>query len=175
MAVLVLLTLALPLPASAWNIPGHMLSAAIAYQVLQEENPPTIEKVKALLEKHPWDANQWHARLQDTLVAERDQVLFMQVARWSDDIRIKDKQYHPGAVALHQLAVQAWTTIKRTNQRARGSISRLCLCLRVSPGQSRARKGTGFYLGRGLPALLRCHPIASVGSVLVQLEQYRCS
>jgi hypothetical protein len=53
--------------------------------------------------------------------------------------------------------------------------SRLCLCLRVSPGQSRARKGTGFYLGRGLPALLRCHPIASVGSVLVQLEQYRCS
>jgi hypothetical protein len=54
---LVVLTLAvLPLPASAWNIPGHMLSAAIAYQVLQQENPPTIEKVRVVLEKHPWSA-----------------------------------------------------------------------------------------------------------------------
>jgi hypothetical protein len=40
-----------------------MLSAAIAYQVLQQENPATIEKVKAVLEKHPWHANQWQARL----------------------------------------------------------------------------------------------------------------
>ena len=59
---LVVLTLAvLPLPASAWNIPGHMLSGIIAYQVLQQENPQTIEKVKAVLEKHPWYANQWQA------------------------------------------------------------------------------------------------------------------
>jgi hypothetical protein len=28
-----------------------MLSGAIAYQVLQQENPPIIEKVKAALEK----------------------------------------------------------------------------------------------------------------------------
>jgi hypothetical protein len=47
----------LPLPASAWNIPGHILSAAIAYQVLSQANPPSIEKVKAVLEKHPWYAN----------------------------------------------------------------------------------------------------------------------
>ena len=87
-ASLVLLTLAvLPLPASAWNIPGHMLSGIIAYQVLQQENPPTIEKVKAVLEKHPWYANQWQARLQDVPVADHDLVLFMQAARWPDDIR----------------------------------------------------------------------------------------
>src|SRR6266481_865293 len=73
-ASLVLLSLAvLPLPASAWNIPGHMLSAAIAYQVLQQENPSTIDKVKAVLEKHPWYANQWQARLQDVPIDERDQ------------------------------------------------------------------------------------------------------
>jgi hypothetical protein len=30
-----------------------MLSAAIAYQVLQQENPQTIDKVKAVLDKHP--------------------------------------------------------------------------------------------------------------------------
>ena len=57
-AALVLLTLAvLPLPVSAWNIPGHMLSAAITYQVLLQERPQTINKVKAVLEKHPWYAN----------------------------------------------------------------------------------------------------------------------
>ena len=77
--------------ASAWNIPGHMLSGIIAYQVLQQENPPTIEKVKAVLEKHPWYANQWQARLQDVPVADHDLVLFMQAARWADDIRSQDK------------------------------------------------------------------------------------
>jgi hypothetical protein len=96
-ASLVLITLAvLPLPASAWNIPGHMLSAAIAYQVLRQENPPTIDRVKAVLEKHPWYANQWQARLQDVPVVDRDLVLFMQAARWPDDIRIRDKQHHRG-------------------------------------------------------------------------------
>jgi hypothetical protein len=34
-----------------------MLSGIIAYQVLQQENPQTIEKIKAVLEKHPWYAN----------------------------------------------------------------------------------------------------------------------
>jgi S1/P1 Nuclease len=91
-ASLVLLTLAvLPLPASAWNIPGHMLSGIIAYQILRQENPPTIEKVKAALEKHPWYANQWQARLQDVSVADHGLVLFMQAARWPDDIRTQDK------------------------------------------------------------------------------------
>jgi hypothetical protein len=45
-----------------------MLSGIIAYQVLRQENPQTIEKAKAVLEKHPWYENQWHARLQ---LAER--------------------------------------------------------------------------------------------------------
>jgi hypothetical protein len=63
-----------------------MLSAAIAYQVLQQENSGTIEKVRAVLEKHPWYANQWQARLQDIPVADRDMVLFMQAARWPDEI-----------------------------------------------------------------------------------------
>jgi hypothetical protein len=96
-ASLVLLTLAaLPLPASAWNIPGHMLSAAIAYQVVQQESPESIEKVKAALEKHPWYANQWQARLQDIPVRDHGLVLFMQATRWPDDIRMRDKQYHRG-------------------------------------------------------------------------------
>jgi hypothetical protein len=91
-ASLVLFTLTvLPLPASAWNIPGHMLSAAITYQILLQQNPSTIEKAKAVLEKHPWYANQWQARLQGVPVADRDLVLFMQASRWADDIRTQDK------------------------------------------------------------------------------------
>jgi hypothetical protein len=59
-----------------------MLSGIIAYQVLQQENPATIDKIKALLEKHPWYANQWQARLQDVPLADREMVSFMQAARW---------------------------------------------------------------------------------------------
>jgi hypothetical protein len=96
-ASLVLITLAvLPLPAITWNIPGHLLSAAIACQVLQQENPKTIEKARAVLVKHPSYANQWQARLQDVPVADHGLVLFMQAARWADDIRMRDKQYHRG-------------------------------------------------------------------------------
>ena len=93
--LVVMLTLAvLSPPASAWNIPGHMLSAAIAYQVLQQESPQTIDKAKAVLEKHHSYANQWQARLQDVSLVDRDMVLFMQAARWADDIRSNDKQQH---------------------------------------------------------------------------------
>jgi S1/P1 Nuclease len=73
-----------------------MVSGIIAYQVLQQVSPGTIEKVKAVLEKHPWYANQWQARLQDVPVANRGLVLFMQSARWADDIRMRDKQHHRG-------------------------------------------------------------------------------
>jgi len=93
LTLLVSLALAVP-PASAWNIPGHMLSGAIAYQALQQENPQTIDKVKAVLEKHPWYVNHWQARVQDVPVADHRLVLFMQAARWADDIRNNDKQPH---------------------------------------------------------------------------------
>src|SRR5262249_51502813 len=71
-----------------------MLSGIIAFDVLQQENAPIIEKVKAALEKHPWYANQWQARLQDVPVADHGLVLFMQAARWADDIRSNDKRQH---------------------------------------------------------------------------------
>jgi hypothetical protein len=45
-------------------------------------NPATIEKVKAVLEKHPWYGNQWQARLPDVPDADHGLVSFMQAARW---------------------------------------------------------------------------------------------
>jgi hypothetical protein len=71
-----------------------MLSGAIASQILHPENPATIEKGRAVLEKHPSYANQWQARLQDFPVADHGLVLFMQAARWADDIRGNDRQQH---------------------------------------------------------------------------------
>ena len=68
-----------------------MLSATITYQVLSQESPRTIKKVKAALETHPWYANQWQARLQDVSVADHALASFMQAARWPDDIRSNDK------------------------------------------------------------------------------------
>jgi hypothetical protein len=71
-----------------------MLSGAIAYQILQQENPATNDKVKAVLEKHPWYGNQWQSMLQDVLAGDRGPVLFMQAAMWPDELRSSDRQYH---------------------------------------------------------------------------------
>jgi hypothetical protein len=70
-----------------------MLSGIIGYQVLQQENPKTIEKVNTVLEKHPWYANQWQARLQDVPVADHGLVLFMQAARWADERQSRSRGF----------------------------------------------------------------------------------
>jgi hypothetical protein len=38
--------------------------------------------------------NQWQAMLQDVPVADRNMVLFMQAARWADDIRSNDRAHN---------------------------------------------------------------------------------
>src|SRR5690349_23379678 len=56
----------------AWNIPGHMLSGAIAYQILQRQSPTTIPIVRSVLEKHPWYEIRWKAQLEKLPDTERD-------------------------------------------------------------------------------------------------------
>ena len=55
-AIALFIGVVIPVPfySFAWNIPGHMLSGAIAYQILQRENPATIPSVRSVLEKNPW-------------------------------------------------------------------------------------------------------------------------
>jgi hypothetical protein len=77
-AWLLVIILALsPFDGLAWNIPGHMLSGAIAYQILQRESPSTIPAVRSVLEKNPWYETRWKAQLEKVPVAERDEMLFM--------------------------------------------------------------------------------------------------
>jgi len=75
----------------AGNIPGHMLSGAIAYQVLRQESPTTIPAVRLVVEKNPWYEIRWKVQLDKLPESERDKMLFMLAARWADDIRTLDK------------------------------------------------------------------------------------
>lgn len=61
--LLILSFMVLSTPASVWNSPGHMLSGAIVFQVLEQENPEAINKVKAVLQNHPFRSNQWQEQL----------------------------------------------------------------------------------------------------------------
>ena len=80
----------------AWNIPGHMLSGAIAYQIVQRENPSTLPILRSVLQKNPWYETNWKAQLEKLPETERDEILFMLAARWADDIRTRDKaESHP--------------------------------------------------------------------------------
>ena len=82
--------LMLPFDLFAWNIPGHMLSGAIAYQILQRENPSTTT-VRSVLEKPPWYETRWKSQMEKLPEAQRDEMFFMLAARWADDIRTLDK------------------------------------------------------------------------------------
>ena len=79
------------LDAFAWNIPGHMLSGAVAYQILQRENPATITAVRSVLAKNPWYETRWKPQLEKLPESDRNEMLFMVAGRWADDIRTLDK------------------------------------------------------------------------------------
>lgn len=97
--ILVLLGLLLAVaPASAWNKGGHMVSAAVAYAVLKAESPESIPKIIAMLKLHPSYDKLWLERLNaipNLTDDEKDLYLFMQSARWADDIR-PDQEFHKG-------------------------------------------------------------------------------
>lgn len=88
MKTLVLL-LATLLPCSgafAWSRPGHMVSAAIAYQELSAQERRIIDKVVALAEKHP-DRGAFEVAIGRATGEERGRRMFLELARWPDDIR----------------------------------------------------------------------------------------
>ncbi len=81
--------------AFAWNKPGHMVSAAIAYAELKEKNPDTITAIVALLQSLPESKSKWRGKLEDVAPEDRELFLFMLAARWADDIR-GDRAYDRG-------------------------------------------------------------------------------
>jgi hypothetical protein len=68
----------------AWDHPGHMTTAAIAYAELEEMRPELAEKIGLMMLKHPDMAPFWVAA-GDARGKERGRRMFIEAARWPDD------------------------------------------------------------------------------------------
>lgn len=86
--------LLLPSHLLSWNIPTHMITGAIAYQILEQDAPNKIIGARTILEAHPWYRDRWDARIQSQPDVHRDELLFMFAARWANDIRIQSETEH---------------------------------------------------------------------------------
>ena len=80
-ALFLAVLITLQFEALGWNIPDHMLSGAIAYQILRRETPTAISIVRSVLEKNPWDEAAGKSQLEKLPESERDEMLFMLAAR----------------------------------------------------------------------------------------------
>ena len=80
-------------PAHAWNPPGHMLVASIAYDQL---TPPQRAHLLTILEAHP-DFTKWQAAApKDVPGFDFGRYVFMHASTWPDDIRKSGSPYdHP--------------------------------------------------------------------------------
>ena len=77
-------------PAPAWSMAGHMVTGAIAYESLKQDDPRALAAALALLKAHPSYDKLWKHQLDKVPEADRDLLLFMLAPRWADDIRRTD-------------------------------------------------------------------------------------
>jgi len=72
--------------AMAWSRPGHMVTAAIAYEELRVQDPKVLEHIVALAERHP-DRGAFEVAIGRARGEERSRRIFLELARWADDTR----------------------------------------------------------------------------------------
>lgn len=72
------------LSARAWDHPGHMTTAAIAFSEIERARPELIEKIGLLFLAHPDPAPFWVAA-GEAKGKERVRRMFIECARWADD------------------------------------------------------------------------------------------
>ncbi|WP_309642856.1 S1/P1 nuclease [Phenylobacterium sp.] len=75
-----------PSAALAWTRPGHMVSAAIAYDELAARDPEALKQILAIIAQHP-DRGAFEVAAGRATGEDRDRRIFMQIARWPDDVR----------------------------------------------------------------------------------------
>nr|WP_295106514.1 S1/P1 nuclease [uncultured Caulobacter sp.] len=73
-------------PAGAWTRPGHMVTAAIAYDEIEKRRPDLIDTIGAILDAHP-DRGAFQVAVDRTTGRERQRRMFLECARWPDDAR----------------------------------------------------------------------------------------
>jgi len=78
-----------PVSSRAWNKPGHMLTASIAYRELAARDIEALSTVVALLKQHPYYRQAWKQAMREQRVSPQGEglFLFMYAARWPDDAR----------------------------------------------------------------------------------------
>lgn len=81
------LVLAAVQPAGAWTRPGHMVTAAIAYDEIARLRPDLLAPLETMLDAHP-DRGPFQVAVDRTVGAERARRMFLQCARWPDDVRL---------------------------------------------------------------------------------------
>lgn len=72
--------------ALAWSKPGHMVSAAIAYEELQAKEPRLAQRIAELMAQHP-DRGSFEVAINGARDEERLRRVFTEMARWPDDVR----------------------------------------------------------------------------------------
>lgn len=83
-------------PVFGWSKSGHMITGAIAYDVLQRENPEALKEIVRILKQHPSYTKYLKKRVESVRKEDRDRYLFMVAARWPDDVRgIEEYHYGP--------------------------------------------------------------------------------
>lgn len=70
----------------AWSRPGHMVTAAIAYEELSQRERNILDKIVALAERHP-DRGAFEVAINGATGDERKRRIFLELARWPDDAR----------------------------------------------------------------------------------------
>jgi len=73
-------------PAAAWTRPGHMVTAAIAYDEIARQRPDLLPVLETLLDAHP-DRGPFQVAVDRTMGVERARRMFLEAARWPDDVR----------------------------------------------------------------------------------------
>ena len=72
--------------AAAWTRPGHMVTAAIAYDEIQRRRPDLLPVIEKLLDAHA-DRGPFQVAVDRTTGAERARRMFLEASRWPDDVR----------------------------------------------------------------------------------------
>ncbi|HEY1707460.1 MAG TPA: S1/P1 nuclease [Rhizomicrobium sp.] len=86
LAIALVIAASLCQPAFGWTRPGHMVTAAIAYDDLIRTDPNVIARVVTLIASHP-DKGSFEVAVGRTTGDARARRIFLQMARWPDDIR----------------------------------------------------------------------------------------
>ncbi len=85
-AALIVTSLLCAGPALAWTRPGHMLTAAIAFDDLMARNPAAAAVIADIISRHP-DRAPFQVAVERTAGPDATLRLMMECARWPDDAR----------------------------------------------------------------------------------------